>query len=49
VWRDLAAFAVAFAVSAALPGPDTMPLFSRALSGGARAAGTVAVGLTAAS
>ncbi|WP_100498790.1 LysE family translocator [Geodermatophilus chilensis] len=44
--RDLAVFAAAFAVSAALPGPDTMLLFSRALSGGARAAGTVALGLT---
>lgn len=47
MWRDLAVFAGAFAVSAALPGPDTMLLFSRTLSGGARAAGTVAIGLTA--
>jgi len=31
VWRDVLAFAGVFAVSAALPGPDTMLLFSRAL------------------
>jgi threonine/homoserine/homoserine lactone efflux protein len=39
------AFTGVFAVSAALPGPDTMLLFSRALGSGARAAVTVAVGL----
>jgi len=45
VWRDVLAFAGVFAVSAALPGPDTMLLFSRALGSGVRAAVTVAIGL----
>ncbi len=45
VWRDVLAFAGVFAVSAALPGPDTMLLFSRALGSGVREAVTVAIGL----
>ncbi len=44
--RDVGLFALAFAISAFLPGPDTLLLFSRALAGGARAAVPVAVGLT---
>lgn len=44
--RDVGLFAVTFAISAFLPGPDTLLLFSRALGSGARAAVPVAVGLT---
>lgn len=46
MWRDVALFAAVFAVSAVLPGPDTMLLFSRALGSGASSAVPVAVGLT---
>lgn len=46
MWRDVGLFTVAFAVSAVLPGPDTMLLFSRALGSGVRAAAPVALGLT---
>ena len=46
MWRDVGLFTVAFAVSAVLPGPDTMLLFSRALGSGARAAAPIALGLT---
>ena len=46
VLRDVGLFAVAFAISASLPGPDTMLLFSRALGAGARAAVPIALGLT---
>jgi threonine/homoserine/homoserine lactone efflux protein len=46
VWGDVWLFAVVFAISAALPGPDTMLLFSRALASGARSAIPVALGLT---
>jgi len=38
------AFAGVFAVSTALPGPDTMLLFSRALGSGGRTVDTVAIG-----
>jgi len=38
------AFAGVFAVSTALPAPDTMLLFSRALGSGGRTVGTVAIG-----
>jgi threonine/homoserine/homoserine lactone efflux protein len=46
MWPELGLFAGAFAVSAALPGPDTLLLFARAVSSGARSAAQVAVGLT---
>jgi threonine/homoserine/homoserine lactone efflux protein len=46
VWHEVGLFTVVFAVSAALPGPDTMLLFSRALGSGARSAVPVALGLT---
>lgn len=46
IWTDAALFAVAFTASAALPGPDTMLVFSRALAGGAAASVPVGVGLT---
>lgn len=46
MWHEVGLFAVVFAVSAALPGPDTMLLFSRALGSGARSAIPVAIGLT---
>jgi len=46
VWHEVGLFVVIFTVSAALPGPDTMLLFSRALGSGARSAVPVALGLT---
>ncbi len=46
MWPELGLFAAAFTVSAALPGPDTLLLFSRAVSSGARSAAQLAVGLT---
>jgi threonine/homoserine/homoserine lactone efflux protein len=46
MWPELGLFAAAFTVSAALPGPDTLLLFSRAVSSGARSAAQMAVGLT---
>ncbi len=46
MWHEVGLFTVVFAVSAALPGPDTMLLFSRALGSGARSAVPVALGLT---
>ena len=46
MWHQVGLFTVVFAVSAALPGPDTMLLFSRALGSGARSAVPVALGLT---
>ncbi len=45
LWREVLAFAGVSAVWAALPGPDTLLLFSRALGSGVRAAATVAIGL----
>lgn len=45
MWHDLVLFTGALAVSAALPGPDTMLLFSRAVGSGARSAAQVACGL----
>lgn len=44
--HELALFTMVFALSAAAPGADTMLLFGRALSGGARAAAPLAVGIT---
>jgi len=46
VWHEVGLFVMVFTVSAALPGPDTMLLFSRALGSGARSAVPVALGLT---
>lgn len=46
MWPELGLFATAFAVSAALPGPDTLLLFGRAVSSGVGSAVQVAVGLT---
>lgn len=46
MWNEVGLFVVVFTVSAALPGPDTMLLFSRALGSGARSAIPVALGLT---
>lgn len=46
MWSDLVLFAAAFAISASMPGPDTLLLFSRALSSGASSAVPLAVGLT---
>lgn len=46
MWHQVGLFTVVFAVSAALPGPDTMLLFSCALGSGARSAVPVALGLT---
>jgi len=46
VWHEVGLFVVVFTVSAALPGPDTMLMFSRALGSGARSAIPVALGLT---
>ncbi len=46
VWSEVALFAVVVAVSAALPGPDTMLLFSRALGFGARSSVALTSGLT---
>lgn len=46
MWPELGLFAAVFAVSAALPGPDTLLLFGRAVSSGAGSAVQVAVGLT---
>ncbi len=43
---ELLLFGIAFAVSAAVPGPDTMLLFSRTLERGATAGIAVAIGLT---
>ena len=46
MWHEVGLFVMVFTVSAALPGPDTMLLFSRALGSGARSAVPVALGLT---
>lgn len=46
MWPELGLFAAAFAVSAALPGPDNLLLFGRAVTSGARSAAQVAIGLT---
>lgn len=46
MWHEVGLFVVVFTVSAALPGPDTMLMFSRALGSGARSAIPVALGLT---
>lgn len=46
MWHEVGLFVVAFTVSAALPGPDTMLMFSRALGSGGRSAIPVALGLT---
>lgn len=45
--RELGLFAVVFFLSAAAPGPDTMLMFGRAVSGGWRLALPYAVGITA--